>query len=453
MKNVFGIILIILGIICIPKIISPSGGETIGGLIGISLFTFLPAYFLLRRKKNENSNANKIAEIQNTSNSKLNEPKETYWQGYKRYYLKKSFEIEKLTGLDFSTLSNKDAIEKVESLERWAKNLDVPISQLKQEFINSFLQRFSVDEIPEVLKNLPKKQIEESNRLNISEQNTCSYWMIKWLNEYIEEVHSNPLALDPENTTMIQENPTSTNNEPNYFYLINLRYKLKTAFDESIQTLIKENEFIINDTITGELLLKSSIINLYQELQKNEELISTCNTLNIDYNNILDEEYKSALNKCLELNPQILNKDIDFYTSDYDQEINIIFPNSKQDALTMMEYILEISRMQAEILFDRWSYYHLIDYHPIEEWIPNAPIETLTIEQFKEIMEVNRIDVKRDNETGKLYFCYGDKKGLVLIKGIPKIPLISKVVCSNSDIYWILHEKGQIVAPSTIAIF
>ena len=273
MKNVFGIILIILGIICIPKIISPSGGETIGGLIGISLFTFLPAYFLLRRKKNENSNANKIAEIQNTSNSKLNEPKETYWQGYKRYYLKKSFEIEKLTELDFSTLSNKDAIEKVESLERWAKNLDVPISQLKQEFINSFLQRFSVDEIPEVLKNLPKKQIEESNRLNISEQNTCSYWMIKWLNEYNEEVHSNPLALDPENTTMIQENPTSTNNEPNYFYLINLRYKLKTAFDESIQTLIKENEFIINDTITGELLLKSSIINLYQELQKNEELI------------------------------------------------------------------------------------------------------------------------------------------------------------------------------------
>ena len=108
--------------------------------------------------------------------------------------------------------------------------------------------------------------------------------------------------------------------------------------------------------------------------------------------------------------------------------------------------------MQAEILFDRWSYYHLIDYHPIEEWIPNAPIETLTIEQFKEIMEVNWIDVKRDNETGKLYFCYGDKKGLVLVKGIPKIPLISKVVCSNSDIYWILHEKGQIGVPTT-AIF
>lgn len=51
MKKVFGIILIIVGLICLPKVFTPSVPETIGGLTGISLVSFLPAYFLLREKK------------------------------------------------------------------------------------------------------------------------------------------------------------------------------------------------------------------------------------------------------------------------------------------------------------------------------------------------------------------------------------------------------------------
>ena len=38
---------------------TPSAPETIGGLIGISLITFLPAFFLLRNKKDENENDEK----------------------------------------------------------------------------------------------------------------------------------------------------------------------------------------------------------------------------------------------------------------------------------------------------------------------------------------------------------------------------------------------------------
>ena len=51
MKKVFGIILIVVGIVCLPQVIAPSSAETIGGLLGVSLVTFLPAYFLLRSKK------------------------------------------------------------------------------------------------------------------------------------------------------------------------------------------------------------------------------------------------------------------------------------------------------------------------------------------------------------------------------------------------------------------
>jgi len=50
MKKVFGIILIVVGLVCLPQVIMPNAAGTIGGLIGVSLVSFLPAYFLLRGK-------------------------------------------------------------------------------------------------------------------------------------------------------------------------------------------------------------------------------------------------------------------------------------------------------------------------------------------------------------------------------------------------------------------
>ena len=58
MKKVFGIIFVVVGLICLPQAFTPNAPETIGGLIGVSLVTFLPAYFLLRTKKDNNANKN-----------------------------------------------------------------------------------------------------------------------------------------------------------------------------------------------------------------------------------------------------------------------------------------------------------------------------------------------------------------------------------------------------------
>lgn len=55
MKKVFGIIFIIVGMVCLPKAFSPSVPETIGGLIGFLLFCALPAYLLLRNDKKDNN--------------------------------------------------------------------------------------------------------------------------------------------------------------------------------------------------------------------------------------------------------------------------------------------------------------------------------------------------------------------------------------------------------------
>jgi hypothetical protein len=37
-------------------VFTPSFPETVGGLIGVSLVTFLPAFFLLRNKKKDSNN-------------------------------------------------------------------------------------------------------------------------------------------------------------------------------------------------------------------------------------------------------------------------------------------------------------------------------------------------------------------------------------------------------------
>lgn len=53
MKKVFGILFVIFGCVCLPGVISPSLAESIGRLIGLSMFSFLPAYFLLRKGDKE----------------------------------------------------------------------------------------------------------------------------------------------------------------------------------------------------------------------------------------------------------------------------------------------------------------------------------------------------------------------------------------------------------------
>lgn len=54
MRKVFGIFLIVVGLVAIMKALpSPSGLETLGTIIGVSIVSFLPAYFLLRKSNSK----------------------------------------------------------------------------------------------------------------------------------------------------------------------------------------------------------------------------------------------------------------------------------------------------------------------------------------------------------------------------------------------------------------
>lgn len=78
--------------------------------------------------------------------------------------------------------------------------------------------------------------------------------------------------------------------------------------------------------------------------------------------------------------------------------------------------------------------------------------ETLTVEQFKSQMMVSRIEVKKNPDTGKLFFTYGSKTGAVAVKGIPTHPMLSNVTTPEGDTFWLLHEESQGGAP-TLATF
>ena len=59
MKRAFGIILLLIGLTSLPGLFVPSAAEAIGRLIAMTILFFLPAYFLLRNKKNKNEGEKK----------------------------------------------------------------------------------------------------------------------------------------------------------------------------------------------------------------------------------------------------------------------------------------------------------------------------------------------------------------------------------------------------------
>jgi hypothetical protein len=73
-------------------------------------------------------------------------------------------------------------------------------------------------------------------------------------------------------------------------------------------------------------------------------------------------------------------------------------------------------------------------------------IDTLTVEQFKSKQQVSKIQVKKNPNTGKLFFTYGAKTGAVAAKGVPTHPMIS-LVQGDEDEFYLLHEEGQGGAP------
>ena len=73
--------------------------------------------------------------------------------------------------------------------------------------------------------------------------------------------------------------------------------------------------------------------------------------------------------------------------------------------------------------------------------------ETLTVEQFKAAQRVDKLQVKQNPKTNKLFFTFGSKTGAVAVKGIPEHPMISEVETPDGTSFFLLHEEGTGGAP------
>ena len=72
---------------------------------------------------------------------------------------------------------------------------------------------------------------------------------------------------------------------------------------------------------------------------------------------------------------------------------------------------------------------------------------TQTVEQFKKSQMVDKIQVKKNPKTNKLFFTFGAKTGAVAVKGIPTHPMISEVEAPDGSTFFLLHEEGTGGAP------
>lgn len=74
-------------------------------------------------------------------------------------------------------------------------------------------------------------------------------------------------------------------------------------------------------------------------------------------------------------------------------------------------------------------------------------LDTFTVEQFKAEKRVDKIQVKKNPQTGKLFFTFGAKTGAVASKGIPEHPMVSLVKGSDGEEFYLLHNESTGGAP------
>lgn len=180
--KIFGWVCIVLG--ALSFIGAASAGHSIFGpvfwlAVGVAL-----VYFAKQREGEE-----KLSEAPSHPRHKeevvmKHEPVKvkTYWEAFKENNPIKANNIETLLDLNFSELSNRDAREKVEMLERLSKRLGCSISKVKETYLKE-IEQYPIHLIPQMIEATTKEIIKEKETFHIKENNTGASLIVKWLQE------------------------------------------------------------------------------------------------------------------------------------------------------------------------------------------------------------------------------------------------------------------------------
>lgn len=152
-------------------------------LILAIIFAILVFYFHSSANKMENS-------IKSHSQPAAAAPiVKTYWESFKEGNPTKAKEIETLWGLDFSTLSDRDAREKTDTLERLSKGMNCSISQIKDNYLKE-IEKYPARLIPQMIESTSRELSKEMETFHIRDGNTASALMVKWLKERHKDLGS-----------------------------------------------------------------------------------------------------------------------------------------------------------------------------------------------------------------------------------------------------------------------
>jgi hypothetical protein len=73
-------------------------------------------------------------------------------------------------------------------------------------------------------------------------------------------------------------------------------------------------------------------------------------------------------------------------------------------------------------------------------------LSTMTVEEFKEVEGIDRIDIFRNEKTGKSFMAWGNERGAVYseypVKPL-KEPMVSEVETSDGETFFLLHNRGE----------
>lgn len=90
----------------------------------------------------------------------------TYWESFKEGNPTKAKEIEALLGIDFSALSDRDAREKKETLERLSKGMNCSISQIKENYLKE-IEKYPTRLIPQMIESTSRESYKEMETFHI----------------------------------------------------------------------------------------------------------------------------------------------------------------------------------------------------------------------------------------------------------------------------------------------
>ena len=73
-------------------------------------------------------------------------------------------------------------------------------------------------------------------------------------------------------------------------------------------------------------------------------------------------------------------------------------------------------------------------------------LSTVTADEFKAIHGIDRIDIFKNEKTGKSFMAWGNERGAVYAKyPIEPLtePMVSEVEASDGETFFLLHNKGE----------